>query len=434
MRFRTVLLGERRLAEYAGLAEPEVLDGLRERARTLAGLRVLHLTADPFGRNVADTLTGLVPLLRDLGISTDWQVLENAPQICDTVYLGLAGYQAQWTTLERSQWHRYLARCAANLSLDYDVVVVHDSQLLALPRQIGARRPIRWLWHCHVDAGLASRAIESEAKQALRRYEGALFPTAALAREDFGLLRVGVGRPALDPFAEVNLPLALSAIGRGLAELRIDCSRPIVAQFAPLQPGYGPLAVMEAFTLARRQVRGLQLALVEPPQMAMGGAWREVDEVLNAAGGDPDIHVLPFEVGLGAAEVNALQRGASAILQLGVPTGFGWSLLESQWKRKPVIVGSSGQLPEQVGDGETGIIVDGPSDAAEALVDVLREPGLALHLGERGHRRVLDDHLITALARDYLDLLAAAASAPIRQKGDAPLTLRAREDAPLLAA
>src|SRR6266545_118445 len=65
----------RSLDEYAGIVDPEVLDELRACAAPLRGLRVLHLTAEPFGGAVRNSLTSLLPLQRDLGIVADWVVL-----------------------------------------------------------------------------------------------------------------------------------------------------------------------------------------------------------------------------------------------------------------------------------------------------------------------------------------------------------------------
>jgi glycosyltransferase involved in cell wall biosynthesis len=94
----------------------------------------------------------------------------------------------------------------------------------------------------------------------------------------------------------------------------------------------------------------------------------------------------------------------SAVLQLAVPRGFGWGLAECQWKGKPAVVGRHGQLPEQIGEGESGFVTEGARAAAAAVTRLLREPVLASTLGRRGRERVTRDYLITGLLGDYLRL------------------------------
>src|SRR5204863_6844934 len=121
----------------------------------------------------------------------------------------------------------------------------------------------------------------------------------------------------------------------------IDGNRPLIGAFGPLLEGHGASLAVQAYQAARRSVRGLQLALVESPGTAIAGPWANVDALLTAAGGDPDVHIFPAEYGLGVPEVNALQRACTLVLQLQVPAGFSLELLECQWKEKPAVVGRS---------------------------------------------------------------------------------------------
>ena len=170
------------------------------------------------------------------------------------------------------------------------------------------------------------------------------------------------------------------------------------------------------YWIARHQVPGLQIVLVDSSLLSTARAQRDLGQVVAAAGGDPDIHVLTQDADLGPAELNALERAVAVTIQLAVPRGFGWGVAECQWKGKPAVVGRSGQLAEQVGGGTTGIVVDGAPFAAQQLVRLLRDPRLAATMGRRGQAQIARDHLITGLAGDYLQLLAHIA-APARAFG-----------------
>ena len=60
--------------------------------------------------------------------------------------------------------------------------------------------------------------------------------------------------------------------------------------------------------------------------------------VKEFASSDPDIHILllpPFS----DKDINALQRMATIVLQKSLKEGFGLTVSEAMWKRKPVIGG-----------------------------------------------------------------------------------------------
>src|SRR5690349_11581170 len=106
-----IRLAPRRLDECEGALDPELLAALRRRGERLAGLRVLHLSAGPFGSAVADLLTGLVPLQRDLGIVADWHLLRgDAPRLWLALYEALAGGTVHWGRKERQTWLAYAER------------------------------------------------------------------------------------------------------------------------------------------------------------------------------------------------------------------------------------------------------------------------------------------------------------------------------------
>jgi phosphatidyl-myo-inositol dimannoside synthase len=94
----------------------------------------------------------------------------------------------------------------------------------------------------------------------------------------------------------------------------------------------------------------------------------------------------------------------------GGAEGFGIVSLEAAACVKPVVAGRSGGLVDSVSDGETGILVDAldTGAAADAIVSVLRDPGLARRLGEAGRRRVLERFTWDAMAAEARRLFAEA--------------------------
>ena len=92
-----------------------------------------------------------------------------------------------------------------------------------------------------------------------------------------------------------------------------------------------------------------------------------------------------------AALVNALQRHAAVIVQKSLQEGFGLTVTEAMWKRRPVVASAVGGIQDQIRDGVDGLLVHDPSDLGEfagALRQVLADDALAQRLGDAGYRRV----------------------------------------------
>ena len=94
--------------------------------------------------------------------------------------------------------------------------------------------------------------------------------------------------------------------------------------------------------------------------------------------------------------VNALQRHAAVVTQKSLAEGFGLTVSEAMYKRRPVIASAVGGILEQIVDGESGVLLPDPTDLdafAAALAATLADPVRARALGERAHDRVVERFL-----------------------------------------
>ncbi|HEX2503650.1 MAG TPA: glycosyltransferase [Miltoncostaeaceae bacterium] len=115
-----------------------------------------------------------------------------------------------------------------------------------------------------------------------------------------------------------------------------------------------------------------------------------------------------------AAIVNALQRRAAVVVQKSLSEGFGLTVTEAMWKRRPVVAGAVGGIRDQVVDGETGVLVDDPTDldaVGAAIARLLAQPTEARRLGEAARDRVRREFLAPRHLCDYVDLLEASSRA-----------------------
>jgi trehalose synthase len=70
-----VALAHKSLADYTHIVGRPLVEEIRELAEPLKGKRVVHLSATAFGGGVSEILYTLVPLMRDVGIEAEWQII-----------------------------------------------------------------------------------------------------------------------------------------------------------------------------------------------------------------------------------------------------------------------------------------------------------------------------------------------------------------------
>lgn len=419
---RVVRATGRRLGDYSAYVAVEMLSRMRQEARPLAGLRVLHLSAGPFGSNAADMLSAAVPVQQDLGIRAEWRVLRATPETeWLALYEGLSGGLAPgWNASEQDQ-ATAPAFDIARECMDRDVVVVHDPQLVSLVNLVPRASTARWLWHCHLDLRTAQPNLLTRLVRDLRRYHGVITGDPSYLPEHLGPATWVITDPVIDPCSQRCKPLAPRLQRELLLRLQVDPDRPIVGQFAPIGHRYASMAAVGAYWLARQSVPDLQLVLadisVASPESRLLDDQplpSERQEVLSAVGDDPDVHVLSAAEGMSPIEANALQNATTIALQMAMPRGIAIGLLECQWKRKPSVVGRFGQLPEQVGHGRAGAVTEGAPDAADWIRHLIEHPEIAAAQGQRAHQ-LAERHLITHCLGGYQRLLRGMTTPRERQ-------------------
>lgn len=144
---QTVDVGIQCLDCYAESAGAEVVEQLRSLAARLRGARLLHLNATPYGGGVAEILRSEIPLLRDLGLQADWKVITGDPSffaITKAIHNGLQGARRELSASERETYLASSSRNARLLEEEYDLIVVHDPQPLAL-LQLHGKGAAKWV-------------------------------------------------------------------------------------------------------------------------------------------------------------------------------------------------------------------------------------------------------------------------------------------------
>jgi trehalose synthase len=400
-----IAVGQKSLADYTHLAGRSLIQEIKDLAEDLGGLRVLHLSATAFGGGVSELLYSLVPLMRDVGIEAEWQVMLGREEFYNVTKRLHNALQGNPQALDDEEWkiyERYNALNATDVDDGWDVVVIHDPQPAAIRRHVPERGKT-WVWRCHIDLSTPNPEALERLVPLVREYDASVYHIeqyvpAAVDHSD----GVHICPPAIDPLSPKNMQLSPEDAAFVCDQFGIDVDRPLLCQVSRFDPWKDPIGVIDAYRKVSEQVPEAQLALVGSMATDDPEGWEFFNSTIAYADGDPDVHILNNLNNVGAIEVNAFQSQADVMIQKSTREGFGLTVTEGLWKARPFIGGDVGGIPLQVRDGETGFLVASPEECAERAVRILREPDLGKQLGRSGKEHVRRNFLTPRLLRDWL--------------------------------
>jgi len=393
------------IEDYRPVVGSQVIDELLLLADRVRHRRLQHINSTSVGGGVAEILTQMVPLFRDLGIDTTWDVIKGNQAffaVTKAFHNALHGGEESITEEMFEVFRVTTAMNLADLNTFGDVVVVHDPQpagLIAKQPEVGGR----WFWRCHIDVSTPDPRVWGFLRDYVARYDASIFSMPDFAQQL--TIPQFMVTPSIDPLSDKNRNLPDNEVRAVVEDHGLDPDRPILTQISRFDRLKDPLGVLRAYRMVRRR-HDCQLLL------AGGGATDDPEgeevlrEVRDAAGNDPDIHVLelpPFS----DLAINALVRGSTIVMQKSIKEGFGLTVTEALWKRKPVIGGAVGGIRLQLLNGVTGFLVHSPEGAANRAVELLGDPELRAAVGAAGHEHVKENFLTTRHIRDYLLLMLA---------------------------
>ncbi|MBI2682222.1 MAG: glycosyltransferase [Acidobacteriales bacterium] len=394
------------LEDYTAIVgQPEIAE-LRTFAKPLAGRTLTMVNSTAVGGGVAEILNRLMPLLNETGLQARWEVMTGDGRFFAVTKAMHNALHGAPFLAPPDAFDVFLAANEQNrkrIVLDSEFTVIHDPQPAAL---IAAREKDHgyWIWRCHIDLSHADKTVWDFLRPWVERYDKALFSAPAFTQRL--LIPQILFYPTIDPLADKNRELDPRFVESVLARFQIDPARPILTQISRFDRLKDPVGVIQAFRMVRRY-HDCQLVL------AGGGASDDPEgaevlaEVMHAANEDPDIHVLELPP-TSHLEINALQRGSTIIIQKSLREGFGLTVSEALWKKKPVVASAVGGIPSQVLHKITGVLTQSVEGTAYQLRFLLSNPEFARRLGENGHEHVKENFLITHNVKRYLLLFLRA--------------------------
>lgn len=402
-----VPVGIKRLDDYRPIVGDEAIAEIRALAEPLRGARVVHINATAYGGGVAEILQTLVPLMRDVGLEAEWQVIEGADEfftVTKACHNGLQGMDIPFTDEMKEIWRRYSEQNAGRFEGEYDFVIIHDPQPAGLLHFHGRAGGRYWIWRCHIDTSQPNLAYWEFFVPHISQYDAAIFTMREYVGPGASFRHLAIIPPTIDPLSSKNALMEVEEARQTVARFGVDVRRPLILQVSRFDPWKDPLGVIDAYRMVKGEMPEVQLALVGSMATDDPEGWTYLDRTIRHAGEDYDIHILHNFHGVGNREVNAFQTIADVVVQKSLREGFGLVVAEALWKGKPVIGGNVGGIPLQVIDGETGFLVNSVEECAERMLSLLRHPEEAQRMGTAAREHVRRRFLTTRYLRDYLGL------------------------------
>ncbi|MGA8005059.1 MAG: glycosyltransferase, partial [Burkholderiales bacterium] len=363
-----------RIEQYEDLIGAEAIERIMLKAKRLHDLRVVNVSSTFYGGGVAEILSSLTLAQSAIGIRADWRLIQGSPDffsVTKKLHNALQGGEIDLTELKKQHYEQIVFHNSLRMNIDADVVVVHDPQPLPLVTHF--RRSCPWIWRCHIDLSRPNQEAWDYLRGFVEQYDAVV-----MSLPEYGQ-RLEVPQvffmPAIDPFSVKNRDLDEAEIKDRLEHYGIPDDLPIVAQISRFDRWKDPQGVIEAFRIARKEVDATLVLLgnvaTDDPE-----GQQVFESLLDCK--EERILILTAE---DSALVNALQRRAAVVLQKSLREGFGLTVTEAMWKGAAVIGGDCGGIRRQIEDGVSGFRVSSIEQAAERIVQLLKDADLRRRMG-----------------------------------------------------
>lgn len=391
-----------KIEEYIPIVGQSLIDDLRLIAGKLKGKVVQNINSTSMGGGVAEILNRMIPLLRELGVNAQWDIIKGGEQFFEVTkkfHNALHGRPQEINARDFDIFRETSQKNIEELNIHGDIVFVHDPQPIAL---IQKKADNKWIWRCHIDVSHPDARVWGFLKDFIVRYDSAVFSSPNFSQNLS--LRQFLISPSIDPLSDKNKDLPEKIINAVLNKYGIVNDKPIITQISRFDRLKDPVGVIEAYSRVKKYI-DCQLILAGGTASDDPEGIAVFEEVKVLAQKDQDIHILLLPQN--DIEVNALQQASTVIIQKSLKEGFGLTVSEALWKGKPVVASAVGGIPLQIKHKYSGLLCHSIDGAAFALKQILNSPDYAKKLGENGREHIKNNFLLTRHLRDYLLLFLA---------------------------
>jgi trehalose synthase len=470
-RFQEVHVAPLSPARFGEILDEQQLEAfesmLAKAGQLLEGRVIWNVNSTAAGGGVAEMLRSFVAYARGAGLDMRWAVIRGEPEffkLTKRIHNLLHGHLGDGGPLGEEERALYEAVAAENAHALATVVGPRDAVLLHDPQTAGLAPRLKEtgaviVWRSHVGAEHPNANV-LRAWEFLRRYleyvDVCVFSRHAYVPAWAESVRTDIIQPSIDAFSPKNQHLGeetiraiLSHVGLVVGSSHSEKSRsftrqdgspgrvdrmcevistgpppaydaPLVVQVSRWDRLKDPQGVMLGFAEHVADGTDAHLILAGPtvhsvaddPEGAevldeVEAAWRKLGHTKRSR-----VHLacLPMvDIDENAAIVNAVQSHATIVVQKSLEEGFGLTVAEAMWKARPVLASAVGGIQDQIVDGETGVLLEDPSDLrafGEATLALLADQEGRRRIGVAAREHVRQHFLVNRHAAQYIHLLA----------------------------
>jgi trehalose synthase len=354
-------------------------------------------------------LEKLVPLARELGLDTRWEVITGDSEFYQCTKSFHNSIQGDRIVIPETLLNHFLAvneqnaNNLRNVLEEADFVFIHDPQPVALLKFCSKRKG-KWIWRCHIDASHPYRGTWRFLDRYIRDYDASIFSLSQFVQ----LLPhpAYIIPPSIDPLSDKNVDLPQDELEAVRARFDLNPDAPLITQISRFDRFKDPIGVIKAYKLAKQYIPNLQLVLAGGTATDDPEGEVVFNEVAVAAGDEPNIKLLQLPPDAHRT-INALQRLSDIVLQKSTKEGFGLTVTEALWKGKPVIGGDTGGIRLQVINFHTGFLVNTPEGAALRIRYLINQKQKMQEMGIKSKEFVRENFLLTRQLREHLTLMVS---------------------------
>ena len=137
-----------RFQDYRPVIGTPVWESILRLAQKLSGVKVKMVNSTAVGGGVAEILQRLVPLLKDLGVVTTWEVIEGDGEFFKAtklVHNALHGAREELTPRQQDIYWTCTEKNLRKFNFAEDYIFIHDPQPAGLI-QAKSHSPAKWIW------------------------------------------------------------------------------------------------------------------------------------------------------------------------------------------------------------------------------------------------------------------------------------------------
>ena len=248
------------LQELQELLGSQTIDELRVLADRARRYSLQNVNSTPVGGGVAEILTKMIPLMKELGVNATWDVIKGDQKFFNVTKAFHNALHGTPENITEEMLETFRATTAMNLQ-DFvftgDVILIHDPQpagLIKRRKEVGRR----WVWRCHIDVSTPQRSVWNFLRDYVEQYDASIF-----SMPDFSQ-RLQIPQymvpPSIDPLSDKNKELPESYVAEVLQKYQLNPERPIITQISRYDRLKDPVGVIAAYRMVKKR-RDCQLLL-----------------------------------------------------------------------------------------------------------------------------------------------------------------------------